>query len=270
MFCGKCGTKINDGDSFCTNCGANIEIVNENDNTLSLLRQIKSAKIITEYSEHDTIDKIEKVKFGNYPQSDISGNMKEPIEWIVLEKQNDKALLLSSYILDCKCFNDKSNDITWENSDLRKWLNTEFYIKAFNKSEQDSIKITSVANKDNIDYKTSGGNDTEDKLFILSVDESYKYFDKPLEPYKYNFREATRATDYAKLIDKENKRNLLVYSRGILSSDWYKFNSPFWLSTPGQTQTKNAYIGVEGRLNIFGNDCSSAEFGVRPAMWVKI
>ena len=72
MFCGKCGTKINEGDSFCTNCGANIEIANENDNPLSLLRQIKSAKIINEYSEHDTIDKIEKVKFGNYPQSDIS------------------------------------------------------------------------------------------------------------------------------------------------------------------------------------------------------
>ena len=25
MFCGKCGTKINDGDSFCTNCGAKVQ-----------------------------------------------------------------------------------------------------------------------------------------------------------------------------------------------------------------------------------------------------
>lgn len=26
MFCGKCGTKINEGDSFCTNCGAKVQI----------------------------------------------------------------------------------------------------------------------------------------------------------------------------------------------------------------------------------------------------
>ena len=50
---------------------------------------------------------------------------KQPIKWIVLEANENEALLISLYGLDCKEYDNHkdSNDITWENCDLRKWLN---------------------------------------------------------------------------------------------------------------------------------------------------
>lgn len=123
MFCTNCGTKINDGDSFCTNCGTKVEKESIDDtefNLLTFIEEIKNTKLVTEYSEDTLVNDLDTVKFGSYPQNDVSGKTKEPIEWIVLEIQNDKALLLSKFIIDCKSYHNEQLDITWENCDLRK------------------------------------------------------------------------------------------------------------------------------------------------------
>ena len=114
---------------------------------------------------------MDTVIFGSYPQSDVSGNTKEPIEWIVLDRQGNKTLLLSKYILDCKCYNDVEKDITWENCTLRYWLNNTFYNTVFSSSEKSYIDNTFVINNDNASYNTSGGNNTYDNVFLLSIDE---------------------------------------------------------------------------------------------------
>ena len=48
-------------------------------------------------------------------------------EWIVLEVQNEKALILSKDIIEKKRYNEKREDITYEKSSLRAYLNNEFY-----------------------------------------------------------------------------------------------------------------------------------------------
>ena len=89
--------------------------------------------------------------FGAYEQDNDLTNGKEPIEWLVLDVQGDKALLLSKYGLDAKPYNTTYADVTWETCTLRKWLNDDFLKTAFSEDEQKAILTTEVDNSAN-DY----------------------------------------------------------------------------------------------------------------------
>ena len=110
------------------------------------------------------------VKFGNYPQTS-NGDI-QPIEWQVLSKENNKMLVISRYGLESKRFDGSSN--SWKNSEIRKWLNGDFYNKAFTDQEKNSI---SSFNGDNV--------------FLLSKEEVEIYFAN-------NGARKCKATDYAK------------------------------------------------------------------------
>ena len=118
------------------------------------------------------------VTFGEYPQT-ASGEDMTPIEWLVLARDGNKALLISRYGLDAQPYNTDHTSVTWETCTLRTWLNVTFYNKAFSSDEQAAILTTSVDNGKNQGYSkwsTSGGNNTEDKVFLLSYAEANKYF----------------------------------------------------------------------------------------------
>lgn len=95
--------------------------------------------------EDKIYDKYDTIKFGRYYQ-DKSGLKKTPIDWIVLEKKEDRVLLLSKYILDSKPIKTYTEEelelyhgkeiYTWRDSTLRKWLNNEFYNIVFNSKEK--------------------------------------------------------------------------------------------------------------------------------------
>ena len=101
------------------------------------------------------------VKFGNYPKT--SNGQNQPIEWQVLSIENNKMLVISKYGLDCKIFDSSLNN--WGNSKIRKWLNGEFYNKAFTDQEKKSINLSNLS-----DVGTS------DNVFFLSKVEAEKYF----------------------------------------------------------------------------------------------
>ena len=84
------------------------------------------------------------VSFGRYEQDNNRVNGPEPIEWLVLEVQGNRALLLSRYILDAKPFHTDYVDIFWEQCALRTWLNTDFISTAFSEREQSAILMTHV------------------------------------------------------------------------------------------------------------------------------
>lgn len=115
------------------------------------------------------------VKFGKY-------------DWIVIEKTSSMILLLSRKIL-CKKEINKTTDVEWENCYIRKWLNEEF-INEFTNQEKNMIIDTVNENKASIeifhtyDYEKEKcvNNLTNDKIFLLSIDEIFKYFDYS-EPY---------------------------------------------------------------------------------------
>ena len=85
------------------------------------------------------------VKLGSWP----AGTKAEAIEWIIIEKKHNAAILLSKNIIDLQAYNKRKEKITWETCTLRKWLNNDFYNKAFNAEEQQSIIEVNLKNSDN-------------------------------------------------------------------------------------------------------------------------
>ena len=202
MFCGKCGTKINDGDSFCTNCGAivNLEdIKTENTKNCDLTSQINKTKCVSDYNEDTCVNVMDTIKFGMYPQNDISGSRKEAIEWLVLEKDdlNHRALLTTKYILDSKYFNKGEifgNSWNTTNS-LRLWLNNHFINTAFNALDKNIILNFN-------DFQRNFNASDEEfssKVFLLTKEEIKKYFGEE-NIHQYNKKAACKGTAYSKRI----------------------------------------------------------------------
>ncbi|MFQ8886903.1 protein kinase domain-containing protein [Anaerobutyricum hallii] len=186
------------------------------------------------------------IEFGNYPQ-DKDGTEK-PIEWIVMKKEGNQVLLLSKYVLDAKSYNEGWGDVTWETSDIRQWLNNEFYTTAFNKAEKAKIQTSLIKNEDNSEYGTSGGNDTEDKVFLLSEKEADTLFSDEEE-------RIAKATEYA---EKSG-----VYVNKEKAAWW-------WLRSPGYSSRDAAGVGSHGWVDRSGYNVSSYFDGVRPALHLNL
>lgn len=99
------------------------------------------------------------------------------IWWEVIAVDGDRALVTSRNSVDWKLFNEQYENVTWETSTLRNWLNDTFYNSTFNSEEQSKIFTTTVENPDNPDSGVDGGNNTEDRLFLLSVYEVEEYYE---------------------------------------------------------------------------------------------
>ena len=102
----------------------------------------------------------------------------ENMKWIVLEfdPSTNQALVLSKYCIDAIPFHTGSDNATWEDSTLRKWLNNDFISAAFNQNERASILTKTISNPDNPDYGIDSGRDTSDRVFLLSYEETLEYF----------------------------------------------------------------------------------------------
>ena len=195
------------------------------------------------------------VAFGTYEQDNNHSNGAETIEWIVLAVQDKKSLLISRYGLDTHAYHSSSEDVTWETCELRSWLNGTFMNTAFSATEQSAILMTTVDNSDrqgNSKWNTNGGNDTNDKLFLLSYAEAGAYFsnddDRMCAP-----------TDYA-------------IAQGAMLSDRYKTDGRatglWWLRSPGLIQDFAASVDNDGSRhhNLVDNDGVC----VRPAFWLNL
>ena len=117
-----------------------------------------------------------QLKSGN--EEDVSvGNIIQfgGYSWRVLEIQDTQVLLLSEKVLEHHMFHNDFEDVTWANCTLRKYLNGDFY-HAFDKASQSKIIETRVSNYYNPWFRTPAGNDTSDRIFVLSIDEVVDYF----------------------------------------------------------------------------------------------
>ncbi len=138
------------------------------------------------------------IKFGKYPQD--SNGSESPIEWLVLDVKGNEALLISRYALDCKQYH-SGGSITWEDCDLRKWLNSDFLKSAFSNEESERILVSELRNDDNPKYGTRGGNDTKDRIFCLSIAEAEQYFSSDED---IQCRPTAYAREQGALVDSEN------------------------------------------------------------------
>ncbi len=226
------------------------------------------------------------VYWGSYEQDNDPENGTEPVEWYVLDKADGEATLLAVYLLDWQQYHEAGGDITWENCTLRSWLNREFYNMAFSEEEQAAIVNTNVVNEDNPYCGTEGGNDTTDKVWLLSLGEMERYFHIDMNVYDdyingnmswneyaiYCYgrdnRVCAKPTAYAGRVyvySEENIRYGIEMSYAIGSGWW-------WLRSPGYCSYYVAYVSGEGGVSDdgsvrnFGNVVNC--HGVRPALKV--
>ena len=190
------------------------------------------------------------IYFGTYEQDNNFSNGKEEIEWRVLEKdENGRMLVVSKYALDCRNYHSSVKQITWEDSDIRSWLNNDFYSNAFSSSEKSAVKTVTNENTGNSDFNVNGGNKTSDKIFILSIDEAKRYLPN-------NIDRMCQATKYA-----ESKGTEL---------DSLTHNCRWWLRSPGSTLYSAASVKIDGFILNMGTPVSVDKAFVRPAMWIEI
>jgi len=221
--------------------------------------------------------------FGNYYQA--NSDTKEPILWRVLSIKGDDVLLISEYCLDAKPYNTSATDITWSNCTLRSWLNgynasnnsegidyssSSFMIEAFSANEQKAIMATRLVNNNSLLYNTEGGNDTEDKLYLLSFDDMLNTF--------YGFESDRSIFDMARI----SKPTKYALENGVMEFDYtewlcakpsydiYNGNCWWWLRSPGYCGSNAADINEYGKVSREGNSITNDIFGVRVAMHLDL
>ena len=201
------------------------------------------------------------VSFGTYPQTK-AGNDATPIDWLVLARDGDKALLISRYGLDAQPYNKDYTSVTWETCTLRTWLNSTFYNKAFSSAEQAAILTTNVDNSKNQCYSgwsTNGWKNTQDKVFLLSYAEANKYFGVTYDNIS-NTKSRVAPTAYA--IAQGGLTSYSNETADRTAAGWW------WLRSPGSDQRSAAYVFADGSLYDLSVGRDSAS--VRPALWVNI
>lgn len=192
------------------------------------------------------------VTFGSYPQT-ADGDDMTAIEWLVLAREGKKALLISRYGLDAQEYHSEHTAITWQTCSLRTWLNSTFLNKAFTATEQSAILMTTVDNskaQGHSGYSTDGGNNTQDKVFLLSCAEANKYLGISEEEYNEELR--VGVTAYAK-------------KQGAFADDNDK--TAWWLRSPGELKDTATFVAS---LSSIGCRYVSESSAVRPALWVNL
>ena len=226
--------------------------------TLSKEKKDGNSKITSELAK---LKKGDTFKFGTFEQDNNTKNGKEAIEWIVLSKTDSEIFAVSKYALDNRAYDEKGEKITWADCTLRKWLNGEFYNSAFSDTEKSLIKTTSLKNNDNPQYGTEGGQDTKDKIFLLSVEDVTNPAYGFSSSYEEDKNRRCIPTIYA-----ESKRVLpdgTTPEYNGRAGDW-------WLRTPGSFKMTAANVIGAGRVFIDGYSVDFDMGSVRPAMYIKL
>ena len=207
----------------------------------------KAAAIYTEYevAKLRPANVGDYVIFGKYEQDGNTSNGKEEIEWLVLDRRDNKLLVISKYILDVQPYNTDDPYNTWETSTLRKWLNSDFINAAFTAGEKAMIPTVTVEAHKNPDNNNNPGNATQDQVFLLSVTEANKYFSS----------------------NSERQCKLTAYAFG---DGWTEDNSYFlWVLRSPASYSAGARVSEYGRTDDGGIYYGSYA-PVRPAMWIDL
>ena len=191
------------------------------------------------------------IRFGSYEQDNDLSNGAEEIEWIVLDVDKNAALVISKYVLDIGAFNDEyseSSNITWGICQLREWLNGPFYSAAFGPDHRGRILTSEVPAGKNPESSVRPGKDTKDRIFLLSMEEAYRYFDS-------DSARQCLGTEYC-------------YAQGVSKDDdgycWWL------LRTPGYESRLAAFITSYGSVSNRGDGVNHERSAIRPVMWINL
>lgn len=217
-----------------------INFAKENHASLSMLTRLIKAKK-DYFGDGVSIKMTEKaivpggvIEMGKLPDTD------EMNKWMVIDVKKDRYLLICLHCVAVIPFADVNKKaekgiISWENSYVRKWLNTSFYKSCFSAKERGKILHTTLS------AKSSGK--TEDYLFLLKEDQFMKYFFcTDLERHLKSFYDT---------------QNLEIFSDVNRSNQIYTYSID-----------ASAKVSRKG-LDRFYDKTSVKDYHIRPAMWIS-
>ncbi|SCW43565.1 TIR domain-containing protein [Ruminococcaceae bacterium YRB3002] len=186
---------------------------------------VKTISLLLSGIDKETAEKLfelqegDVISFGDYHGAN---------EWLVLEVKGTSIHLLSQKAIDCRRFDD--NDNNWKNSEIRKWLNDEYYTEAFSDIEKGIIMETEGV-----------------KVTLLTVDEARNFLTHDMmlaEPTKY------------------------AVSQGVLYAP--DNHCIWWLRSPGRSSGRAACVDFDGNVGEGGSFVDDDYIGVRPALWINL
>jgi len=197
-------------------------------------------------------------------------------DWRVLDIQGCNALILSETVLEIRAYHGEYEPITWAQSDIRQYLNGEFY-NSFNEQDRARIVEVAVTNNDNPwfvndpryddeyddgfhgylpDMRPSGGIDTTDNIFLLSLEEVIRYFGDSGQLGNKPREEADQIEDQ--------------YDSLRIARDTSGGASWWWLRSPGYSSKCAVRVHCSGAVDMISKDVSLDSGGIRPALLLNL
>ncbi len=235
------------------------------------------------------------VALGTYDTA--PGNDKtEVIKWRVIDKDGDKLLILCDQLIDSFCYHNEEKGgvletMSWQDSTVRAFLNGDFLTCCFTEEEIALIETTHLKNEglndvlENLwrnvedkgeatyselkDQDLPDGPETDDKVFLLSVDEVLKYFgdetapdpDQSEDNYPFSVIDTyPKAIAYVTKAVQDNHEG--YYDRETNGGAWMTRT----LSVGSHRNTLVTYVSGSGH---FFNYFTNTPMFIRPAMWVR-
>jgi hypothetical protein len=220
--------------------------------THELVSSIETSSYVVQTEQHIPMPSVNDIiSFGDY-------------DWIVLDVSDTQALLVAQEIIEYRKYNEKYDDMTWESSGIREYLNNEF-ISQFNEEDVERIITTDVITPANSLYSTNGGNNTQDKIFLLSLDEVLLYFGDSggIENHSSDDKNAWFTDEYA-----DKRKATYQGSETSGQKSWW------YLRTPGSYAGRVVCIDDPNGYDAAGIDVGginiSTQAGIRPALWLDM
>ena len=182
----------------------------------------------------------------------------EPIRWRVLKKDGETALLMCDSILDTIVY-DKSVNNNYKDSDIRAWLNSDFYSVAFDTEEKGRVITTEVDNSAATtasEQNAFGCENTNDKVFLLS------YAD--MTDTEYGFESDHGKEDVARMLIASD------YSRATGISFSAQHGTAYWWLRSPYDKKYYAWTSSSGGDLLVFLAVDAEWYGVAPAIQIEL
>ena len=175
------------------------------------------------------------IEFGMFPQS-WEGKL-EPIKWEILDASDNTIVAISKDIIAPIPMAKSSDAVLWEETELRRWLNSIFYEYSF--SDEEKAFIVSKRIDDNM----------EDMVSLLNYDEFRQYYNYGGKESMKSFNSYSTAWNFYSISKKTN------------TGSW-------WLRSDDRSIKRFDNIGHEGTTN--KRQEAYFSLGVCPVIYLKM
>jgi hypothetical protein len=192
-------------------------------------------------------------------------------DWQVLAVANGRATLITKEVVALRAYSDSGSDTTWEQCSLRAWLNNEFFADSFSPQEQVLVLDSQLANPASAEYGTAGGNDTTDKVYLLSIDEAQARFADNQERTAVLGMPQEQLDDTTGTLQQNSDYNSYTFSEP--SQPMRDHNGMplwWWLRSPGIKADAAATVLDNGTVHGYGSLVGISNYGVRPVVQIAV